>query len=175
MSEWFEIVVRGTLGPDDKDMKKMTILNRVVEWMPWGIKVTADPKHAEKIMDLIGLNGESNSVVSPGMKQEDNDDGDSGGDDKLEGRDISVFRGLAATLNYLSPDRFDIQYAAKELCRDMANPTKKSLEKVKRAARYLVGCPTLDIEYRNQYPPRALAVYADSDWAGCGRTRKSTS
>ena len=78
-------------------------------------------------------------------------------------------------MNYLSSDRFDLQFAGKELCREMSKPSQMSMVRMKRAARYLVGCPVACIEYENQKTPTRLSIYADSDWAGCRRTRKSTS
>jgi len=63
-----KIKVRGIVGPDPADMNEIIILNRTLEWLHWGIRITADPKHAEKIMEHFGLDGESKSVVSPGVK-----------------------------------------------------------------------------------------------------------
>ena len=40
----------------------------------------------------------------------------------LEGAEAKLFRGIAARLNYLGPDRPDIQYAVKEAARTMASP-----------------------------------------------------
>jgi hypothetical protein len=161
-------------------MNSTVILNRTLEWFPWGIRITADPKHSDKLISHFGLEANSKSVVSPGIKdaEDDNEAGETEeneNDHKLEGTEITVFRGLAATANYLSSDRFDIQFASKELCREMSKPSEKSMVKAKRVARYLVGCPAVQIEYKNQNPPKRLSIYADSDWAGCRRTRKSTS
>ena len=180
MTEWFDIKVRGIVGPELKDQNEITILNRTLKWLLWGIQITADPKHVEKIVEHFGLDENSKSVVSPGVKDsceenEANDEGENEEDLELKGKEVTVFRGLAATANYLSSDRYDLQFAAKELCRDMSKPTRKSMDKMKRAARYLVGVPELVIEYVNQKPPRRLSIFADSDWAGCRRTRKSTS
>jgi hypothetical protein len=171
------------VGPEAKDMNTITILNRTLEWFDWGIRIAADPKHAEKIMSHFGLNSESKSVVSPGSKvvdegaensaEDGNDENDN--DAPLEGAEVTVFRGLAATMNYMSSDRFDTQFAGKELCREMSKPTIFSMLRAKRAARYLVGCPVVQVEYRNQKPQKNLKIYADSDWAGCRKTRKSTS
>jgi len=88
----------------------------------------------------------------------------------------SEFRGLAARANYLSLDRVDIQYATKEICRDMATPKESSMVKMKRLARYLLRCPRQVLVFRPclEENPEML-VYSDSDWAGCLRTRKSTS
>ena len=51
--------------------------------------------------------------------------------------EAKVFRALAARANYLAADRLDIQFAAKEVCRDMAKPRRSSMTKMKRLARYL--------------------------------------
>ena len=88
----------------------------------------------------------------------------------------SEFRGLAARANYLSLDRVDIQFAAKEMCRDMATPNESSLVKMKRLARYLLRCSRQVLLFQpclEENPE--MIVYSDSDWAGCLRTRKSTS
>jgi hypothetical protein len=134
-------------------------------------------------MEHFGLDGECKSVVSPGVKALGEKDGNSGETDgeedeedlALDGKEVTVFRGLAATANYLSSDRYDLQFSAKELCRDMSKPTQNSMVKTKRMARYLVGVPVVQIEYVNQRPPKRFSIFADSDWAGCKRTRKSTS
>ena len=47
------------------------------------------------------------------------------------------FRSLAATLNFMSLDRSDVHYAAKEICTKMANPPQGSWKRLKKAARYL--------------------------------------
>ena len=76
--------------------------------------------------------------------------------------------------NYLAQDRCDIAYAVKEACRDMANPTTSSWEKIKRVVRYLKGEPRVVYEY-NWQGQEDLAVYVDTDWAVCFKTRKSAS
>ena len=40
----------------------------------------------------------------------------------LDKAEAKVFRGVAARLNYMGPDRPDMQYAIKEVARCMANP-----------------------------------------------------
>ena len=56
----------------------------------------------------------------------------------------------------------------------MSQPTELGLQDLKRMARYLVGRPRLIWEYRWQ-EAHNFDVYSDTDWAGCPRTRKSTS
>jgi len=180
MKKWFEIKVRGKIGPDSCDGKEITILDRTVTWLEWGIRITADPKHAERLVEHFGLDETSTSVVSFGKKEdsdkvEDNDDDADDSPEDLGNKEVTIYRGLAATANYLSQDRFDVQFGAKELCRDMAHPTTSSMSKMKRGARYLLGVPALEIEFVEQYPQKNVRVYVDSDWAGCLTTRKSTS
>ena len=75
----------------------------------------------------------------------------------------------------MTVDRADCQYATKEQARTMANPTKSDAEKGKRIARYLIGRPRAALHYAWQAEISELAIYSDSDWAGCVKTRKSTS
>ena len=85
------------------------------------------------------------------------------------------FRALAARANYLALDRPDISFAAKELCRQFAQPNANSLKHLKRMVRYLVHNPRL--VYVFQYAPEVseVEVFVDTDFAGCRRTRRSTS
>ena len=78
-------------------------------------------------------------------------------------------------LQYLAQDRIDLQFAAKELARDMQAPTEWSWQQLKRAVRYLHGCDRLVQQFFQQDMPERLPVYTDSDFAGCQRTRRSTS
>ena len=55
MEEWFDIKMRGVLGPEAKDDKEMVILGRLVKWTEEGIEYQADPKHRKLILDNVGL------------------------------------------------------------------------------------------------------------------------
>ena len=93
----------------------------------------------------------------------------------MKGREVTSFRRTAARANYLSLDRADIQFAVKEICRGMANPTKGDGRKLRRLGRYLKDSPRCVMEYPYQGVVEELSGYSDSDWAGCRRTAKSTS
>ena len=82
---------------------------------------------------------------------------------------------MTARANLLASDRPDIAFAVKELCRAMSSPTTRDSDALKRLARYLLGRPRVIMHLGWQDTPGALDVYTDSDWAGCVRTRKSTS
>ena len=86
----------------------------------------------------------------------------------------SPYRAIVARANYFAADRPDCQFASKEVCRWMANPTDLSLRGVKRQGRYLKGRKRLVYTYPWQ-TVSMVDVYSDTDWAGCVKTRKSTS
>ena len=70
MQSWFEIKVRGILGPDDKDCKEMVILGRVVKWKSWGIEWSADPKHREIVIDHFSFKEGGKGAANNGDKEE---------------------------------------------------------------------------------------------------------
>ena len=57
----------------------------------------------------------------------------------------------------------------------MSNPTEQDWVKLKRLTRYLKDHPRCVIKYEYQEYPDALEVWVDSDFAGCKKSRKSTS
>ena len=76
---------------------------------------------------------------------------------------------------YLGPDRPEMLYASKEVCREMSEPSVGGLEKITRIAKFLCGKPRVVWEFPNQERQDTIDVYVDANWAGCRRTRKSTS
>ena len=77
--------------------------------------------------------------------------------------------------NYMAQDRLDISFASKEVSRGMSCPTRLDTVKLKRLIRYLSGARRKAIKHTWQDPTEQLTVYSDSDWAGCVKTRRSTS
>ena len=110
-----------------------------------------------------------------GKDAEDHDDDDDDDDPKLSKEESRLYRGVAARLNYLAPDRPDIAFAVKEAARAMSDPHESHMEKVKKIVRYLKGHPRLVSKFRWQKLPDVMTTYTDSDWAGCKETAKSTS
>ena len=166
----YEISVGPRLGPAPEDAKQARVLNRVITWFDDRIEYEADPRQAERLIDELGLTGAS-PVATPGVKlayQEYTRDV------ALGPEMITPFRGTAARANFLSADRIDLQFATKEVCRTMSAPTNLGWQAAKRIGRYLVGKPRLVYVYRKQELD-AIDVYVDTDWAGCVKTRKSTS
>ena len=83
-------------------------------------------------------------------------------------------RGALARANYLAQDRFDLTFAAKELCRRMAVPRRSDFVALRRLVRYVLEVPRLVQCFRWQEPTREFVVFTDTDFAGCPRARRST-
>merc|ERR1712026_220358 len=113
---------------------------------------------------------EAKTLSTPGNREEDAQPGK-----ELEGAERTAFRALSARCNYLAQDRPDIQYATKEVCRAMQNPTDKDWSKVRRIGRYLSGAMRLVYKFGRQGKQTSLTGYSDTNWAGCPKSRRSTS
>ena len=148
------------------------VLNRIVRVTSDGWEYEPDQRHIDMLIESLGL-GQAKSVSSPGEEEkkweaEENEQ-------LLEPDKAKHFRGHAARLNYLAPDRPDIAYSVKELCRAMAKPTVGAWKNLKRLVRYLIGKKRAVLKYPWQGVEVDVETYTDSDWAGCRKTGKSTS
>jgi hypothetical protein len=94
---------------------------------------------------------------------------------KLGGKEASQYRAIVARANYLCQDRSDIQFAVKELCRAMSEPSQANWVALKRLGRYLVDKTRMTILFGYQEAVKELTIWTDTDFAGCVKTRKSTS
>ena len=103
---------RGRLGPGNGDDKSVRILNRIVTWTNEGIRCEADQRHSEIIIRPLVLSDASNSLSTPGVKENCEEE-----EKKLGNKEATQYRAIVARANYLCQDRSDIQFAVKELCR----------------------------------------------------------
>ena len=160
------------LGPDAGEVREISFLGRRIQWSDCGVHWLGDTKQTQTLLEKVGLAHDSGRrVESPGVKREDVDE-----TAPLMGPAAATeYRSLAALVNYISADRVDIGYSAKELCQKMARPQEGDDINIKRVARYLRQYPQCSYDYKWQAPPRKVAVFTDSDWGGCTRTRRSTS
>ena len=166
----YELTESARLGPGAADDKEARVLNRTLRWTAAGLEYEADPRQVEKLVRDLGLAG-ANAVSTPGLKASKEEVEN---DKPLAQDKYTAFRAVAARSNYLSADRPECQFAAKEICRWMSSPTQLGATALKRVGRFLEGKRRLVIKYPWQQV-NALDVYTDTDWAGCVRTRKSTS
>ena len=181
LSKKYEIktqrVGKGKLRSGEPKKTEGQVLNRVVRRTETGWELEADLRHAELIIEQLGL-VDAKAVNTPGVASiaaEMDDDDDDDDNEALSPSDATLFRAIVARCNYLQPDRPDIQYAVKEACRMMAKPTTKSWEMLKRIGRYLRGRPRLIWQYEWQPEQEVIEVHSDANWAGCKRSRKSSS
>ena len=122
ISKHYEITIQPRIGPGPTDAKEGRPLNRVIRWLEGSIGYEADLRQAERLRAECGLEG-SKGVATPGVKATFHELEQ---DTELAARPHTASRGAAARWNYLSADRIDAQFAAKEVCRWMSSPTGKS-------------------------------------------------
>ena len=123
-------------------------------------------------MRALGLN-DAKEVDTPGVSKSSEAFVEDNGCEHLDPDQSTLYRACAARCNFLGLDRPDIQYAAKEVSRGMANPTVSNMIDLKRVGRYLKRFPRAAFMYLHQLPLEVIRVYSDSNWAGCVKTRKS--
>jgi hypothetical protein len=164
------VKMRGMIGPDRKDDKVIDILNRTVEWKEEELWYEADPRHAERMIEDMGLQGCKGGLI-PGARDEKAPDDDQ----ELDASGRTLYRSVVARANFLAQDRPDIRYSVKELCRTMAKPTRRDLRKLKKLVRYVAGKPRVvqKIPIGGAMNDE-LNIFVDSDYAGCHETRKSS-
>ena len=143
-SNRFEIKNKGIMGPDSKDIKEVRLLNRIVAWDSDGIRLEADQRHPEILCKQLGFE-EANGVDTPGVHQSRDDDEQL--QELLPDHQVTMLRACAARCNFLSLDRPDIQFSAKEVSRGMAHPTEGDLLRLKRLVRYLKKYPRAVFTY----------------------------
>ena len=102
---------------DDK-AKEGQVLNRVIRRTSSGWELEADLRHAELIVQSLGLE-DCKTVATPGVDMPENsvvDNEDEDEEETLAPEQATLYRRIGAMCNYLQPDRPDIQYATKEVC-----------------------------------------------------------
>ena len=98
LSKEFELKVRGIIGPERSDDKSIRLLNRVFEWKPEGIICEADQRHAEIIVEQLGLNGRTKGLSTTGAKPTEVNEAE------ITQEDATRYRAIAARANYLAQD-----------------------------------------------------------------------
>ena len=181
----YPVKMRGVIGPEKGDAKEVVVLNRVLTWENDTFKYEADPRHVELMLKHMGME-DCKPVATPGVKDAVEDERE------IDRERHGIYRSVVARANFLAQDRADVRFAVKELCRWMSAPREQDWAALKRLCRYLKGRPRvvqyvvvdraneqaqqgeLDVFVGKELPPD-LDVVVDSDWAGCRRTRRSTS
>ena len=117
-----------------------------------------------------GRGGSTNGYIETEIAYKGNEEEERLLDDEAARRYLSV----AALLNYISPDKPAVQYAVKECLRKSSCPSYADEVRLKRICRFLQWRQREVIRIHWQPRVKHITIFADSDFAGCPRTRKST-
>ena len=161
------------MGPNVEmgDVQEAIHLNRLLRLYPEGgerWEHEVDPRNVEILVSQMGLSNES-KASTPGVRMTDEEDGK-----ELGAEDRACYRSWTMRASYLSQDRCELQFAVKELARRM-QPNTKNMQALRRLVRFLKGSPRCLVVYNRQAEQSIADVFSDSDWAGCAKTRRSTS
>ena len=149
-----------------KPGEKFTHLKRTRETHEDGIFLTPRSKYITDLLNMLGLS-ECNEAPTPYMHTEVKDG------KKLTGEQVKLFRAGVGLALYLSYDRTDIQFAVREMTKDMKEPCDGSMIKLHRLARYLQGTREFGVWLPRSGEMDKLIIHSDTDWANCKKTRKS--
>ena len=153
-----------------------TFLGRRLRHNGDSIDVCMSQKYIDTILDLYGMK-DAKPVATTGTVTINKTVPDT----PLSPEEHKVYRTAVGKLLWLALVRGDIAYATKELSRDVTAPTMQSAAKCKHLLRYLIGTRMCVLRLRPSYQLANgncavdINVYVDTDWAGCSKTRKSTS
>lgn len=170
---YFKIRIGRRVGPLPHHAKRGVHLNRIIECNDEGYTWQADPKHVENLLEVLNMKGCS-PAVTPGTK--DTGKNERHAEKELIGEARQAMCSAAGICQYLSADRKDIQFSAKEVMRHISKPCLLGLLKLKRLARFLKGHKTLVYVYKFQDKPESVDVVVDANYADeASHSRKSTS
>ena len=172
LSKELLVKVTGHLKPDSQ----VSFLGRKMRHNGDSIDIFMPPDYVEDLLKIYNMqkaNSAPNTGSSALKRIEDVDSPLSAAD--------ATFRTCAGKLLWLAFVRPDISHAVKELSRDVKSPTLESLAKLKHLMRFLAGNRHSVLRLRPNETfsdwkgVMDIRCYVDSDWAGCNKTRKSTS
>ncbi len=116
----------------------------------------------------VGLNNHYKGVITPGVNEDARADQEGDVNETL-------YRAIAARANYFAQDRPGIQFAAKEVSRFMSKPEAGDFRRARRLGRYLKDISRIVFSYKFRKLPEIVVVWRDTDFAGCRKTRRTTS
>ena len=174
LREAYDLRVDGSIGVGEAK-QEFCILNRLVRFdeRSGTIFYEPDPRHAEIL--LKDLNMETcKPVKSPNEKLTAEALAKRMELDVVDPHRISQYRSLTMRAAFLAQDRPDLSETVKCLARKTQGPTEADFGDLKRLARYLKGTMRMVQKFTPQKFSDVVSVHADSDFAGCLLTRKST-
>ena len=148
------------LGDGEEEVREIKFLGRTISLEDGGITWKGDGRHvtsfiSQLLKDFSATSSELSSeggmkgIKTPGVKR--------GEDDTVVQVPLSKalaksYRGLAALANFMSQDRPDLSYAAKEISKTMSSPSESNIPAVKRFGRYIAMFPSCALFYAYHLP-----------------------
>ncbi len=163
----FIVKKRGVLGPAPQELKEIRILNRVLTYVVGRggradeILYEADQRHVELAAAAYAIRPGKRIVATPLDKANFLARHPVAGTPLAEAA-AAKYRSVCMRLLYVSADRPESQFAAKELSRAMATPTDNAEEHVKHVIRFIIGAPRIVWRYPRQTPSSQLHGHTDS-------------
>ena len=174
LSKELLVKITGELKPNTEH----SFLGRKLRHNGDSIDILMPKQYIEDLLELYSMDKVKNPVDTTGsasLKRIED------ADVALDAKAHSLFRTAVGKLLWLAFVRPDCSYAVKELSRDVKRPTFESLAKLKHLLRYLSGTKDYVLRIKPSHmledctSSLDIVCYVDSDWAGCSKTRKSTS
>ena len=174
LREKYDLRVDGSIGVGEAK-QEFCVLNRLVRFdeRSGSIFYEPDPRHAEILLKDLGMET-CKPVKSPNEKLTAEALAKRLELDVVDPHRISQYRSLTMRAAFLAQDRPDLSETVKCLARKMQGPTEADFGDLKRLARYLKGNMRMVQKFTPQKFSNVVSVHADSDFAGCLLTRKST-
>ena len=169
------VIKHEILGNRAGESHEGQFLGRSIRRVDKGFEYEGNTKHVKILLDEWNLenarplSSPGSAAEKPSLQEKSNEE------TLLNSNEARLYRRAAARINYMALDRADLSFASKELSRGMARPTQGDVVRLKRVLRYLKNSPRACYLFEWQSPVRTLIGMADSDWAGCTKTRKSSS
>ena len=166
--------------------KHMRVMNRIVRIHPRrGITTELDPRHAEILIRDLDVKS-CRAVTTPMTKDNAKESVESITEEIYEkARNKKAWRhdsGPRGTVHSWQEQTVSqwiaetlLPASNKELACRMSSPSRQDWERLQRLVRFLRHRPRCALWNAYQGTPSEVSCFTDSDWAGCKRTRRSTS
>ena len=146
-------------------------LKRRISVDEFGWHVELDQRCVKSLLDAMAMN-HCTSMAPIGSNGQESSQNVADSTDKLDPQEHRVFRSGAGICQYMTEQRFDIDFSTKEIMREAAGPTTALKTKLMRIASYLKGrqrC-VLNFCWVGKLDD-VIHVTVDADWAGDPKTR----
>lgn len=124
-----------------------------------GFKITLGEKYSKDVVELAGMmkckSSDTPGVTSPGKEEKEANEIPTDEDEKR------LYMQVVGRVQYMSEDRPDLQYASKELPREMTSPTQGSIMSIKKLVRYIHGHKRAVQTIELDEMPRDIMMHVD--------------